>query len=166
MDAIRHSKRAPWVEKKVKRLPRQFIFMDFALKWARRSTCKRLRVGAIITDHKMRTVLGIGYNGPARRLPHDRCRADDPGRCGCIHAEMNAVSQVDAAIPDKIMFVTTMPCELCAQLIVQNNITTVYYGEDFREDIGRAILIRCSVELIEYTWWLDGVTHSDYQSAK
>lgn len=51
----------------------------------------------------------------------------------CIHAEMNAIAKVDNTIMDKIMFVTMSPCEMCASLIIQSNISIVYYCEEYRD---------------------------------
>jgi len=48
------------------------VYMDFAIAISRRSTCKRLQVGAVITTTDFRKVLAIGYNGNASGLPN-RC---------------------------------------------------------------------------------------------
>ena len=118
---------------------RESLHMQFAMMWASRSLCHRLHVGAVITSPDMRRVLSIGYNGPARGLPHDRCR-NTPGNCGCLHAEDNAIAAVDSTIPNKVLFVTHQPCEQCAQRVIQANITQVYYLETYRSDAGAAVL--------------------------
>lgn len=140
------------------RLSREEIYLAFAELWASRSVCLRLQVGAVITDAKMRRVLAIGYNGPARGLPHDRCRNVE-GDCGCIHAEANAVSQADSEIPNKILFVTTMPCRMCAQFIIQNNITAVHALGAYRDTVGLDLLSDCGIPV--YQWIPKMLTRSE-----
>jgi deoxycytidylate deaminase len=53
-----------------------------------------------------------------------------------LHAEDNAIAMVDSTIVDKTIFCTVMPCEMCAQRIIQANITTVYYLHDYRNTVG------------------------------
>ena len=66
------------------------MFMQMADVVKYRSTCGRLAVGAIITDREGTTVLAMGYNGNARNLPNG-CDSTEPGKCGCIHAEVNVM---------------------------------------------------------------------------
>lgn len=122
------------------RTSREAIHMQTALMWSSRSLCSRLKVGAVITTPDMRRVLSIGYNGPARGLPHDRCQSNKPGACGCLHAEDNAIAQVDSTVPDKILFVTHQPCEQCAQRIIQAGISKVFYSMTYRSDVGATLL--------------------------
>jgi dCMP deaminase len=114
--------------------------MATATMWAARSLCSRLKVGAVITSSDMRRILAIGYNGPAKGLPQDRCKASIPGACGCLHAEDNAIAAVDSTIPNKILFVTHQPCEQCAQRVMQANIAKVFYSLTYRSDAGAALL--------------------------
>jgi dCMP deaminase len=130
------------------RPPREGIYIDFASHWAMRSTCKRLKVGAVITTNDLRQVIAVGYNGPAKGLGHARCRGNQPGKCGCLHAEMNAIAQADSRIPEKTIFVTHFPCEICAQLIVQNNITRVYFKFPYRgEEMSQVVFEKCGIEV-------------------
>lgn len=122
------------------------MHMLTCLLWGQRSLCKRAKVGAVITTGDMRRVLSIGYNGPARGLPHDRCRGTQ-GTCGCLHAEDNAIAQVDSTIPDKAIFLPMWPCEMCAQRIVQANISSVYFLAEYRSSAGVDVLNQCGVRL-------------------
>lgn len=136
------------VTKPNNRPSRAEIHMMTALMWAQRSWCKRPNghVGAVITTSDLRRVLSIGYNGPARGLANDRCR-NTAGTCGCIHAEANAIAHVDGTTPNKALFCTVQPCEMCAQLIVQANISKVYFLKDYRNTEGAKILADCNVTL-------------------
>jgi len=125
---------------------REQIHITTAKMWALRSVCKRLKVGAVITDLSMRRVLAVGYNGPASGLDHERCNTEE-GNCGCLHAECNAIARVDNTLPGKIIFVTISPCVMCAQMIIQAGITKVYYVDEYRDREGLWLLERCHVEV-------------------
>jgi len=107
--------------------------MRLALALAERSTCRRLRVGTVITSTDFRKVLAVGYNGNAAGLPND-CDNDEPGNCGCLHSEENAVINCDSPrYEQKIVFVTHLPCVMCAKRLVNlGNVRTVYYGREYR----------------------------------
>lgn len=110
------------------------INMRYAHDLARRSTCKRLQVGTVITSTDHRKVLAIGYNGTASGLPHN-CRDDQPGQCGCLHSEDNAVTNCD--VPrgtPKLVYVTHLPCEMCAKRFINmGNVEKVYYSSEYRD---------------------------------
>lgn len=136
------------VKKGLDRRPsREGIHMATAVAWSKRSLCKRLQVGAVITTPDMRQILSVGYNGPAMGLPHNRCREKEVGNCGCLHAEDNAIVKVDGSIPNKIMFVTESPCEMCAQRIIQANIVEVIYLGKYRTELGMEILKCCEIKI-------------------
>ena len=108
----------------------------------------RLKVGAVVTTWDMRRVLAIGYNGPARGLPPEYIR-DTPGDSGCLHAEDNAICALDSTILTTIMFVTNLPCEMCAQRIVQAGIVKVVYLRDYRVRTGLEVLQKCGVQIVK-----------------
>lgn len=110
---------------------------------AKRSTCSRLNVGAVVVvDHH---VISTGYNGAPRGVPH--CwhpRISDPCTVS-VHAEANAL--IFATYPIGYMdnvgaeiYVTHCPCRGCAGLIVNKGIQRVYYGEDYSTNGGLDIL--------------------------
>ena len=111
----------------------QEIYLQLALTLAARSTCKRLQVGTVITSTDYRKVLAVGYNGNASGLPNT-CDRDEPGNCGCLHSEENAVINCDAPRHiEKIVFVTHLPCMACAKRLINlGNVKSVYYGEEYR----------------------------------
>src|SRR5467141_4777006 len=87
------------------RIPLEEVYMRMAEELAKRSTCARNQVGSVITTADLTQVLGIGFNGNARGLPN-RCDGTEPGRCGCIHSEANALIKAGAQTEGKVMFVT------------------------------------------------------------
>lgn len=133
----------------LERPSRTDLHLYAALLWAKRSVCKRTKVGVIITTNDLRRVLSIGYNGPAKGLHHSQC-SEEEGKCGCLHAEDNAVSSVDSTIPNKTLFTTVAPCYMCAQRIVQANVKTVIYIDSYRDNKGLGVLRQCNVRAIQY----------------
>ena len=109
------------------------IYMDFACSIARRSTCKRLQVGTVITTTDFRKVLSIGYNGNASGFPNT-CDRDEPGNCGCLHSEENAIINCDSPrYVEKIVFVTHVPCVGCAKRLINlGNVKEVIYKNIYR----------------------------------
>jgi dCMP deaminase len=109
------------------------VYMDFAEAISRRSTCKRLQVGTVITTTDFRKVLAIGYNGNATGLPNS-CDRDEPGNCGCLHSEENAVINCDSPRQiEKYVFVTHLPCTACAKRLINlGNVHRIVYKHDYR----------------------------------
>lgn len=109
------------------------IYMQLASILAARSTCRRLQVGTVITSTDFRKVLAIGYNGNATGLPN-HCDRDEPGNCGCLHSEENAVINCDAPrFIEKYVFVTHLPCVGCAKRLINlGNVKAVYYRDEYR----------------------------------
>jgi dCMP deaminase len=113
------------------RIPLEEVYMRMAEELAKRSTCARLQVGSVITTGDLTQVLGIGYNGNAKGLPNS-CDSSQPGNCGCIHSEQNALIKAGAQLPGKVMFVSASPCVMCAKMIINTNVARVYYRDLWR----------------------------------
>lgn len=118
------------------------IYLRLARELAARSTCRRLQVGTVITSTDFRKVLAVGYNGNATGLPN-HCDRDEPGNCGCLHSEENAVINCDSPRHvEKLVFVTHLPCVACAKRLINlGNVRAVYYAQDYR--------VRDSVDLLQ-----------------
>lgn len=125
----------------------QSIYMRFALDLSLRSTCKRLQVGSVITTADMQQVLAIGYNGTGRGMPNDGCHEDRPGNCGDLHSEINALIKCGRQHPDKILFVTAMPCLMCAKAIINAGFSKVYYHAPYRDESGVKALEYAGIEV-------------------
>lgn len=119
------------------------VFMNFARDLSRRGTCSQVgttgkprKAGAVITTSDFINVLSIGYNGNYAGGPNQCDNADAAGeaRCGCIHAEMNAIAKCDNNFKDKYLFVTSIPCTLCSKLIINSGFSRVYiYIDNYSE---------------------------------
>lgn len=114
------------------------------------STCKRLQVSAIIFPTDCSAIYSIGYNGPSRGLSNDHCTGEI-GRCGCVHAEANAIAKFNNNVAKpSIMFVTTTPCLSCAGLILNcTNIQGVIYEENYRVQEGWLLLQAAKMRVSE-----------------
>jgi len=124
------------------------IYMTLAVALAERSTCKRLRVGTVITSTDFRKVLAVGYNGNAVGLPN-QCDSDEPGKCGCLHSEENAAINCDAPrATEKIVFVTHLPCVGCAKRMINlGGVRRVWYRDDYRIRDSLALLQSVNIEV-------------------
>ena len=112
----------------------QKVYSDFAEIISKRSTCKRLQVGTVITTTDFRKVLAIGYNGNASGLKNS-CDTDEPGNCGCLHSEENAAINCDSSRDTaKYVFVTHLPCPMCAKRLINlGNVKKVFYNKEYRK---------------------------------
>jgi len=127
-------------------------FMNVAHEVAKRSTCERAQVGAVIVKDKR--ILTTGYNGSPRGLPHctDVGCLMDNGHCvRTLHAEQNAI--IVAALHGVItegasIYITHQPCFLCAKMIINAGIIQIVYDEDYPDDRASEFLEQAGVELI------------------
>jgi dCMP deaminase len=136
------------------RIPLEEVYMRMAEELAKRSTCARNQVGSVIATGDLTQVIGIGYNGNARGLAN-HCDSSEPGRCGCLHSEANALIKAGAQTPGKAMFVTVSPCVMCAKMIINSNVARVCYRLAYRDLSGVEVLRQGGVEAVRYDRWRD-----------
>ena len=130
-------------------------FMNVAQEVAKRSTCERAQVGAVIVKDKR--ILTTGYNGSPRGLPHCTevgCLMDNGHCVRTLHAEQNAI--IVAALHGVItegatIYITHQPCFLCAKMIINAGIVQIVYDKEYPDDRAREFLEQAGVELIVLT---------------
>ena len=124
------------------------VYMDFAKAIAKRSSCKRLDVGSVVTTTDFRKVLAVGYNGNAAGLTNG-CDRDEPGNCGCLHSEENAAINCDSPRSvEKYVFVTHLPCMACTKRLINiGNVKKVFYDQDYRIRDSVTVLKTAGIEL-------------------
>ncbi len=119
------------------RPPWDDYFLRIATEVAKRSTCLRRAVGAVLVCNKR--ILATGYNGAPRGLPHCaetgclRQQNQVPSGerhelCRGLHAEMNALIQAakhGITIDGAVLYSTTAPCSLCAKMLINSGVTRV-----------------------------------------
>lgn len=112
--------------------------MESALLQAKRSTCFRLNVGAVIVEPIAKTIIATGYNGPPADEPH--CEGGMcAGHNGCqraVHAEVNALNKIREGVrmPRSLdIYTTHSPCPACMQDIHEGgDIGRVFFQTEYR----------------------------------
>ena len=136
-------------------------FMDITNLVAKRSTCTRRAVGAIIV--KDRRILATGYNGAPSHVRHcaetgclrEQMNVPSGERhelCRGIHAEQNAIIQAayhGASIKGGTLYCTNLPCSICAKMIINAGIVEIVYQSGYADTISKEMLAEAQVELVQ-----------------
>jgi dCMP deaminase len=131
-------------------------FMTIAKIVGTRSTCDRLRAGAVLV--KNNRIISTGYNGAPPGLPHCDGEAGhlmEDGHCvRTIHGEHNAILQA-ALIPGATtdgatMYTKYSPCIHCSKYIVAAGIKRVVIGKVFRNAGALEYLISAGIKVDIY----------------
>jgi dCMP deaminase len=126
------------------------IFMDMAIILAHRSVDSKYKVGVVIASEDNHQVLSIGYNGNYHGGPNVR-DSEETGKSGFIHGEINALLKLDYNLPKrKVMYLTMAPCMDCAKAIIQANIYSVIFKDDYLENEGIALLKSVGIRCFKY----------------
>jgi len=136
-------------------------FMEISNVVAKRSTCLRIHVGAVIV--KNGRILSTGYNGApygfehcldigcirekeniAHGTRHELCRA--------VHAEQNAIIQAalhGVSIEGATVYCTHQPCILCTKMIINGKIKRVVYQNGYPDEMSIAFLNQAGIEILK-----------------
>lgn len=134
-------------------------FMSIAKMVAKRSTCLRRQVGAILVKDKR--ILATGYNGAPRGLRHCEevgCLRKDGSipsgerheLCRGLHAEQNAIIQAAChgiQIAGATLYCTNKPCVICSKMIINAGIAKIYYEEGYNDPLAAQMLAEAGIEL-------------------
>jgi dCMP deaminase len=154
---------------------RDEVYMEVAQRIARRGTCDRKQVGAVVT--RAGRCVCWGYNGAPPRLPHcdenyhgwaDHCKTQNwPAETwqeaatrlathrGCrnaTHAEANALAfaaRQGISTESCTLYVTVSPCDVCARLLIAAGIVRVCYNETYRDASGLRLLEEAGIEVVQ-----------------
>lgn len=132
-------------------------FMEIAGVVARRSTCLRRQVGAVLVYEKR--ILATGYNGAPTGLPHCievGCLREKlgvpPGErhelCRGLHAEQNALIQAakyGIPVAGSTLYTTAEPCSVCSKMLINAGIRKIVFGEEYPDELGRRMLKEAGV---------------------
>ena len=127
-------------------------FMEITHLVARRSTCLRRHVGAVIV--KDRNILATGFNGAPSGVAHcfdtgclrEQLKVPSGERhelCRGLHAEQNAIIQAakhGTNIDGSTLYCTTLPCIICSKMIINAGIRRVIYEEGYADQLAAAML--------------------------
>lgn len=128
--------------------------MTIAETIARRGTCDRLQVGAIIVRDNR--VISTGYNGNVSgrlHCNHTNMGADFVDNVPCstaVHAETNAVvfaARHGVAVEGADLWTTHQPCLGCANLIINAGIKRVFFRHPYRLPDGMLALQRAGLDV-------------------
>ncbi len=127
---------------------------------AKRSTCLRRSVGAILVKDKR--IISTGYNGVPQGLRHCaetgclRAKLNIPSGerheiCRGLHAEQNAIIQAavsGVSIQGSTLYCTTQPCVICAKMLINAGIVQVKIETGYPDELALEMLREAKIELI------------------
>jgi len=135
-------------------------FMEITRLVARRSTCLRRHVGAVIV--RDRRILATGYNGAPKGLAHCSeigCLREKLGvpsgrmqeLCRGLHAEQNAIIQsalFGVSIENSQIYTVNQPCVVCAKMIINAGIKRIVFDEAYPDPLAEELIKEAEIELI------------------
>ena len=133
--------------------------MEITRMVAKRSTCLRRKVGALIVKDKR--ILATGYNGAPSGLKHceevgclrEKNQIPSGQRhelCRGLHAEQNAIIQAalhGISIKDSTLYCTNSPCVICAKMIINAGIKEVIYEEGYDDPLAMEMLKEAGIKV-------------------
>jgi dCMP deaminase len=137
-------------------------FMSIAQLVARRSTCLRRQVGAVLVKDK--NILATGYNGTPSGIAHceqtgclrDQLNVPSGERhelCRGLHAEQNVILQAakhGINIDGATLFCTHAPCIICAKMIINSGIREIVYLDGYPDILSKDILAESDIDFRVY----------------
>jgi dCMP deaminase len=133
-------------------------FMEITRLVARRSTCLRRSVGAVLVKDK--NILATGYNGAPSGVAHCLdvgCLRERlavlPGErhelCRGLHAEQNAIIQAakhGTNINGATLYCTTMPCIICSKMLINAGILRIVYAQGYPDQLAEEMIEEAGIE--------------------
>jgi dCMP deaminase len=138
-------------------------FMEICHVVARRSTCLRRQVGAVLVSG--RRILATGYNGAPKGLAHcaelGGCYRERLGipsgerqeLCRGLHAEQNAIIQAaihGVKLENVTAYCTEQPCVTCAKMLINADVKRIVYERDYPDELALEMLQEAEVELVRW----------------
>ncbi len=132
-------------------------FMEITHLVAKRSTCLRRQVGAVLVKDK--NILATGYNGAPSGVAHcldvgclrEQLQVPSGERhelCRGLHGEQNAIIQAakhGTSIEGATLYTTTMPCVICTKMIINSGITRIVYEEGYADRLAGEMIAESGV---------------------
>lgn len=137
-------------------------FLEITEVVAKRSTCLRRQIGALIVKDKQ--ILSTGYNGAPSGLLHcavngclrEKLNIPSGQRaelCRAVHAEQNALIQAarhGVSIEAGTLYSTTQPCVLCTKLAINAGINRIVYIGEYPDKMSLEMLEEAGIELVKF----------------
>jgi len=74
--------------------------------------------------------------------------------CRGLHAEQNAIIQAalhGISIRDGIIYVTHMPCVICAKMIINSGIKRIVFNGEYPDEFSEKMLREAGIEFIKFS---------------
>ncbi|MDD5042194.1 MAG: cytidine/deoxycytidylate deaminase family protein [Candidatus Omnitrophica bacterium] len=134
-------------------------FLEMASLVAKRSTCLRRSVGAVIVKDKR--ILATGYNGAPSGLKHcveigcirQQMKIPSGQRhelCRALHAEQNALIQAclhGISVKGGTLYATTQPCVICAKMLINAGIKEIVVSEGYPDKMAMSFLKQAKIKI-------------------
>jgi dCMP deaminase len=134
-------------------------FMEMAHVVAKRSTCLRRKVGAILVKEKH--ILSTGYNGAPKGLKHcaeTGCLREDQNipsgerheLCRGLHAEQNAIIQAavfGVSIKGSVLYCTNTPCVVCVKMLINAGVTEIIYAGEYPDELAKQLMSESTLKI-------------------
>lgn len=133
----------PGPENKYERISREDVYFGVAREYAKRSTCPRKAVGAVLVRDNH--ILGTGYNGAARLQAEcmgSGCLMVSEHCVRTVHAEVNAVLSAaynGVSTKGATLYTTAKPCFRCEFFLINAGIKQVVYDEEYDDGMNTAL---------------------------
>lgn len=137
-------------------------FMEITNLVAKRSTCLRRQVGAILVIEKR--ILATGYNGAPSGLAHcleigclrEKNQIPSGERhelCRGLHAEQNAIIQAayhGIRIKGATLYCTNLPCVICTKMIINAGIKEIIYASGYADPLAQEMLREAHIPMRQW----------------
>ena len=137
-------------------------FMEITRLVARRATCLRRQVGAVLVMDKR--LLATGYNGAPSGLAHclevgclrEQRQIPSGERhelCRGLHAEQNVIIQAafhGIRIQGSTLYCTNLPCAICTKMLINAGIREIIYEGGYGDSLAREMLLEAGVPLRQF----------------
>ena len=134
-------------------------FLEMAQLVAKRSTCLRRSVGAVLVREKR--ILATGYNGAPSGLKHcfeigcmrQKLKIPSGERhelCRALHAEQNALIQASLhgiSVKGATLYATTQPCVICAKMLINAGIKEIVITEGYPDKMAMDFLRQAKIQI-------------------
>jgi len=134
-------------------------FLEMAHLVAKRATCLRRKVGAVLVKEKR--ILATGYNGAPSGLSHcldigclrDKLNVPSGERhelCRALHAEQNALIQASLhgiSVKAGTLYATNQPCVICAKMLINAGIKEIVIADGYPDELAMEFLKQAGINV-------------------
>ena len=137
-------------------------FMEMAELAAKRASCLRRKVGAVLVKNKK--VLATGYNGAPKDITHcevtgclrEKLEVPSGQRheiCRGVHAEQNLVAQAafhGVKTEGSTVYCTHQPCIICTKILINAGVEKIYFKNPYSDPFAEKLLEESKVKFLKY----------------